>query len=382
MEKRAEELNNYSEKTMKENKIKLKEFLPIIILLVLIAAIVVLLLFRNREGKTSDPEVKTKYFYGFYSSQTGEVEMYFDTACSVYDYSGMDEGEFSALCGYMESSLEKYHKLFDIYNEYDGVVNLATINANAGNGPIKVSRELFEFLEYAVSLYDLTGGEMNIAMGSVLLLWHNAREAASSGSAVGVPEESTLREAFYHSNIENLRLDKENLTVELSDPLMRLDVGAVGKGYAAEMIAKRISEKGYSGIVIDLGGNLRAVGSKPSGDGWETGIRNPEVWSSEKYIKKVKIKNTSVVTSGDYERFFVADGVRYHHIIDKDTLMPADYFSSVTVITKHSGLADGLSTALFSMSYDDGCTLIDSIKVSGTDIKVVWVTKAGEVLEK
>jgi thiamine biosynthesis lipoprotein len=123
--------------------------------------------------------------------------------------------------------------------------------------------------------------------------------------------------------------------------------------------------------VLDVGGNLRIVGAKPDGNGWITGIKDPH--NASKYAEKLTLSDISCVTSGDYERYFEVDGIRYHHIIDKDTLYPAEHFSSVTVICRDSGLADALSTALFCMSYEEGRALVDALD----SVEVIWVTKAG-----
>jgi thiamine biosynthesis lipoprotein len=148
-------------------------------------------------------------------------------------------------------------------------------------------------------------------------------------------------------------------------------VGAIGKGYATEQAARMLIERGVSSYVLNVGGNIRVIGEKTNGDGWVTGITHPDRSSSEQFITKVIIKNTSLVTSGDYQRFYTVDGVRYHHVIDQETLMPADHFTSVSIFTPDSGLADALSTALFCMSYEDGLALVESI--GGVD--VIWVDK-------
>ena len=123
--------------------------------------------------------------------------------------------------------------------------------------------------------------------------------------------------------------------------------------------------------VLNIGGNIRIIGHKPDGSGWGTGIKDPA--NPEQYAAKLTIADTSCVTSGDYERFFTVDGVQYHHVIDKDTLMPAAYFSSVTILTPNSGLADALSTALFTMSYEDGLALVSAIG----NVDVLWITPDG-----
>ena len=154
---------------------------------------------------------------------------------------------------------------------------------------------------------------------------------------------------------------------------MSLDVGAVAKGYTAQKIAEYFTERNISGYVIDLGGNICAIGTKAGGDGWTTGIKNPLANVDTPYIAKIKISDISCVTSGDYERYYTVGGKRYHHIIDPDTLYPADYFSSVTILTRDSALADVLSTALFCMSESDGQSLLSNF----SGVEVMWVYKNG-----
>ncbi|MBR6776647.1 MAG: FAD:protein FMN transferase [Clostridia bacterium] len=299
---------------------------------------------------------------------------WFDTASTVYSYAEDGEEAFLANCKAVAAVLEDYHRLFDIYYEYSGVNNLCTVNRNAGKAPVKVDVKLIDFLEYAKELYTLTGGELNIAMGSVLFLWHNARTEANDGGEALLPDPSVLSEAAEHTDISSLIINREEGTVYISDPQMRIDVGALGKGYAVERAAEALYDRGVTGYVLNIGGNVRCIGERPSVGGWITGITNPDKESDEPFACRVTLKNVSCVTSGDYERFFTVDGKRYHHIIDKDTLMPAEHFSLVTVITEDSGLADGLSTALLCMSYEDGLALLSQIK----NAEAMWITPDGE----
>ena len=124
---------------------------------------------------------------------------------------------------------------------------------------------------------------------------------------------------------------------------------------------------------LNIGGNIRTIGTKASGDGWITGITNPDKSSDDEFVCRVSIKDISLVSSGDYERFYVVDGKPYHHIIDPKTNMPAEYFSSISIFTKDSALADALSTALFCMSYEDGLALTE--KIGG--VEVIWVDGDG-----
>ena len=296
---------------------------------------------------------------------------FFDTVSYVYSYAGDPQEDFAANCAEVSAILEEYHSLFDIYYEHSSVTNLKTINDNAGKEPLKVDQKLIDFLLYAKELYTLTNGEMNVMMGSVLSLWHDCREAASAGTGASIPDADALSEAALHTSISLLEIDEQNGTVRITDPNARIDVGALGKGYATEKAAEYLMAKGVDSYVLNIGGNIRIIGHKQDGSGWGTGIKNPQ--SPSQYALKLTIANTSCVTSGDYERYFVVDGVKYHHVIDKDTLMPASYFSSVTIITPNSALADALSTALFSMSYEDGLALVNRIG----NVEVLWITADG-----
>ena len=297
---------------------------------------------------------------------------FFDTVSYIYSYAGDSQEDFQANCKGAADMLGEYHRLFDIYYEYSEVNNLRTVNLNAGGEPVKVDQKLIDFLLYAVELYESTDGEMNVMMGSVLKLWHDCREEASASSAnARVPSKEALENAAQHTDISLLEIDKENLTVRITDPEARIDVGALGKGYATEKAAQYLENKGVNSYVLNIGGNIRIIGQKPDGNGWATGIKDPS--DTSQYAFYLTLSDTSCVTSGDYERFFVCDGVKYHHIIDKDTLMPSAFFSSVSVITKNSALADALSTALFSMSYEDGLALVNKLG----DIEVLWITADG-----
>ena len=303
---------------------------------------------------------------------------YFDTVCAVYSFLDESESIFEGRCKEAEAMLSYYHKLFDIYYEYDGVNNIRTINRAAGKNPVKVDKALIDFLVFAKEMYTLTNGEVNIAMGSVLKLWHNAREVAiDSPDEAYVPTVDELEEAALHTDINSIIIDEENSTVFITDSKTSIDVGALGKGYATDKVAEKLISLGADSYVLNFGGNIRTLGEKPNGDGWTTGITNPDKNSSESFVTTIILKDTSCVTSGNYERFFIHRGVRYHHIIDKDTLMPSRYFSSVTVLHESSAIADALSTALFSMSYEDGKALADSLGA-----RIIWVTEDFRVINE
>ena len=301
-------------------------------------------------------EPKKKIFYG-----------YFDTVSVFFDYSGMNKRKFNTVAAEVEASLKKYHELFDIYNEYDGVVNLATVNKMAGKGKVTVDKEIIDLLTFSKEMYDLTGGKVNIAMGAPLSLWHKLR-----GEGKRIPTKEELTPLGEHISIDSLLIYEDELCVEITDPEMTLDVGAIAKGYAAERIREELSQKGYSSLVLDLGGNLCTLGTKSDGSGWSSGIKNPlyaDGDSSEPYVRTVTLSGDALVTSGVYERNYTVDGVRYHHIIDPKTLMPENRYLSVTVQCGSSAVADALSTAVFNMDISEVEKFIKTL--SDTELTLV-----------
>ncbi len=306
-----------------------------------------------------------------YKTQTKDISyIYFDTVSIISSYGDTSEEEFAIYAKEADSLLGRYHKLFDIYHEYSGISNIYTINKNAGVSPVEVDDDLIEFLEYCKQLYTTTCGKTNIMLGSVLKIWHDHRELASEDpSSAAVPDHDRLTEAAKHASIDALVIDKDAKTVYITDPEASIDVGAIGKGYATERLYERLRSLGADSIALNIGGNLRTIGVKPSGEKWVSGITNPDRLSTQSFVCRVKIGDTSLVTSGNYERYYTVGGVKYHHIIDPVTLMPAGYFSSVSVFTEDSGLADALSTALFCMSYEDGLALIESLG----GVEAIWV---------
>lgn len=303
----------------------------------------------------------------------------FDTVTTIIGYAESKE-EFTALARQVQEQLAKYHRLFDIYHNYEGVNNLKTINDHAGVAPVKVDREIIALLLFAKAQYYATGGAVNIALGPVLKIWHDYRtQGILDPHAAEVPPRHLLVEAARYTTLEGLIIDEAAATVYLSDARMRLDVGAVAKGFAVERVARQLEAEGVSSLLLSVGGNIRAIGGKPDGKGvapWKIGIKNPDPESPVPQLCNVLIRGEAVVSSGVYERYYTVDGTRYHHIIDPHTLMPADYFTSVTVISRDSGLADALSTALFILPLETGLELVEGLD----GVEALWVTDSGEVI--
>lgn len=312
----------------------------------------------------------------------GKTERYSKSDVTVFDTQtviiGYDtsKASFDKKADAVLDELRRLHRLFDIYYEYDGTSNLKTVNNMAGISPVKVERDIIDLLKYCKYIYEVTNGYTNVAMGSVLRLWHDCRSAAvDDPSSATLPSPEALTAAAAHTDINDIIIDEENMTVYLADSEMRLDVGAVAKGYAAELAARFIKECGWDGIALSVGGNIRTVGLKPGCEMWDMGIQNPDLDSENAYFCKVSADgDTAIVTSGSYQRYYTVDGVRYHHIIDPDTLMPKNDFLSVSVICDDSGLGDGLSTALFNMSEDEGRKILLQLNA-----EAAWVYADGTV---
>ncbi len=309
-------------------------------------------------SKTQNAAVHSEVFYS-----------YFDTVSEISSYSGDSQTVFHENAAAVSKLLEHWHKILDIYHEYEGINNLCTVNRCAGGEAVKVDKDLIDFVLYAKDMCTLTNGEMDISLGAVLRLWHDARGA----EVPYLPSKEILEEASKHVGFDKLEIDVNECTLRLTDPKASLDPGALGKGYAAEKAAQMLISKNITGYVINLGGNIRCIGTKADGSSWVTGIRDPN--NPEKLAVTLKIADCSCVTSGGYERYFTVDGVRYPHIIDKDTLMPATGLSSVSVICKDSALADALTTALFCMSYEDGLALVSSLD----DVQALWISDDGSL---
>ena len=299
---------------------------------------------------------------------------YFDTVITITGYEYTQE-DFDAVSKEALDLLGEYHRLYTIYHRFDGLENLCTINelVDGEHRTVTVDRRIIDLLIYAKEMYTLTVGIMNIAMGSVLSLWHDYRTIGMDNpTEASLPPMNKLLSAAEHTDIEKMVIDEENCTVTLPDPLMKLDVGAISNGYATERVALHLEQKGITGYVLNVGGNVRTIGAKADGDNWTIGIENPD---GEEYLAYLSLNGQSVVTSGSYQRFYYVDGKAYHHIIHPDTLMPAENFTSVSIVCNNSGLGDALSTALFCLSYEQGKTLIETI----SDAEAMWVAKDGNI---
>lgn len=316
------------------------------------------------------PHHKNKYTEYFFD--------YFDTVTEISGYESSKK-DFDRVVEEVKDKLTYYHKLYDIYNEYEGINNIATINRKARfeENALEVSEEIIDLLLYAKELCELTDGKFDPSMGLVTSIWHDHREKGKRDPEnAELPSREALMEADSYTDINKLVINSENGTVYIDDSKMTMDVGAIAKGYACEQTAKYLDSQNISGYILNIGGNVRTVGSKPDGNDWTIGIENPIV-EENPYVFLASVSGgKSVVTSGVYQRFYIVDGKKYHHIIDPETLMPSDRYLSVSVLSSDSGLGDALSTALYNMDYNSGKALVESL----TGVEALWVLESGEIL--
>lgn len=294
----------------------------------------------------------------------------FDTVTVVKGAAESKEA-FEETARMVQDELTRYHQLFDVYSGYEGLNNLKTVNDMAGAAPVEVEKPIIDLLLDCRSYYELSGGKVNVAMGGVLKLWHDARSQGLDDPAnAKLPDMAALQEAAAHSSFNAVVIDEAASTVYISDPLVRLDVGAVAKGWAAQ----RVAEKMPPNMLLSVGGNVCATGPKTeNGEPWVIGVQNPD-GAGDSYLHTLYVTGGSYVTSGDYQRAYTVDGKLYHHIIDPDTLMPSAYWRSVTVVCDDSGLADALSTALFVLPREDGQKLLDE-----RGAMAMWVDSQGGI---
>lgn len=303
----------------------------------------------------------------------------FNTLITVVGYT-KTEAEFDEYFQLAQARFKELHRLYDIYNSYDGINNVKTINDMAGIEPVQVDQDLLALIILGKKWALTSSGKTNIALGPVLKIWHDYRTEGNDDPLNAMePPRELLEQAAQYTDIEKVIIDEENSTIFLSDSKMSLDLGAIAKGYATELIAQELEAAGLSSGAINSGGNVRTIGQPLDGkrEKWSVGIFDPDstLFSENRDLDTVFVKNASVVSSGDYQRYYYVGGVRYHHLIDPATLWPGNYYRAVTVVTEDSGLADLYSTELFLLPYEESLALADSLD----GVEAVWVMPDGEV---
>ena len=266
----------------------------------------------------------------------------------------------------VQEGFAEIHRLEAILSTWIPGSELSRVNASAGQKAIAVSPETLEILTQSLKMNRLTQGRFNIAIGPAVEVWNVSREGR-------IPSPQELDAARPLINLENLRIDQESRTAYLMVPGMRVDIGGVGKGYAADLAAEVMKQAGAIGGVVAISGDIKTFGRLPEGDSFVFGIQHPR--KEGILLGLLELEDEAVSTAGDYQRYFMKDGVRYHHILDPQTLQPARLSQSVTVVAQDGVLADGLDTGIFVMGPEKGMALLE--KLDG--VEGVIVGQAGDI---
>lgn len=230
-----------------------------------------------------------------------------------------------------------------------------TLNQAAGKEYTQLSPDTFYVLEKGKYFSELSGGKFDITIGPLVKLWNIGADKAA------IPRESEIKAKASLVNYKDLLLNKQNLSAKLNTPGMMVDLGGIAKGYAADEAIRVIKEAGYQHAMVNIGGNVLTLNTKPDGGYWRLGLQDPLKPRGE-YMGIVKLNNQTLVTSGSYERYFEVDGKRYHHILNPQTGYPEENsILSVSIITKVSIDADALSTTIFMLGLEKGMQLIENL---------------------
>lgn len=283
----------------------------------------------------------------------------FDTVISVQIFDSVDEDVLKGC----EKLCKKYDSMFS--NKIEDS-EISRINSAGGN-PVEVSKETIKLIKKGIYYSEMSDGVFDITIAPVSNLWDFKAETPL------VPSPEAIAEAVSHVNYENIII-RDN-TVKLTDPHAGIDLGAIAKGYIADRIKDYLEEEGVRHAMINLGGNVLAMGSKLDGSDYNIGIQKPFDETGEP-ITSVKISDKSVVTSGIYQRYFKPDGKIYHHILDPNTGYPCENnLYSVTILTDSSLTADALSTTCFLLGYDRGMKLINQLD----NVDAVFITNDNQI---
>lgn len=296
-----------------------------------------------------------------------QSRIYMDTVCSINLY---DQGT-ERLYNEVFERISQIEKACSVTLEDS---DLSRVNLAAGLRPEPVSYDVYNLFEISRRVSEISEGAFDISMNPVISLWGINTENAR------VPEQNEIAAALENVGWERIHFAGEDVPWCHLERGMSLNLGAVAKGYCADVVCEILDEKNVQKAIVDLGGNIYCYGKKEDGNLWTVGIKNPEEPSGEPLLK-LRTEETSVVTSGIYERFLERNGKQYHHIFDPETGYPAhNELASVTVICKASTAADALSTTFFVLGQEKSLIKIPLFeKLFGMDIDVVFIHKDGSV---
>lgn len=267
----------------------------------------------------------------------------------------------------IQAGFDEIKRLERLLSTWIASSELSQVNAEAGHHPVRVSRETFEVVAKSLEIARLTDGGFNIAVGPAVEAW-------SVTERQDIPTNEELERLKGLVDWTSIQLNQDEQTIFLPHQGMRIDVGGIGKGYAADRAATEMKRVGAQGGVIALSGDIKTFGALPDADGFPVGIKHPRQEGA--LIAVIDLRDEAISTAGDYERFFEREGIRYHHILEPATLQPARACQSVTVIGKEGTLVDGLDTGIFVLGPERGMALVERLP----DIEAIIVDQHGRVM--
>ena len=305
----------------------------------------------------------------FYQQRTREYvseQFLMDTLMTIRVYG--DDPEM--LRAAVAAAYHEMHRIADLADRFPppgtpacNLSDVCRINEQAGIAPVRVDADTLAMLALAKKYHDLSAGAFDVTIGPVMDLWGFA------GDTPHIPPRDRIAETLTLVDSDLLQVNAPEQTVYLPKVGMKLDLGAVAKGYATEKALQALEKSGIKKALIDAGGNIRVLGTNVRNSPWRIGIKDPR--QGDAIVAVVALEDAAAVTSGDYYRYFEVDGQRYHHILDPRSGYPANTNKSVTVISKDAGLADVLSTALFVMKGEEAVLLAEKLGV------VLFLVSAG-----
>lgn len=294
-----------------------------------------------------------------------QSEIAMDTVLTITVVAPTEEEAKTAI----DAAMAEVRRLEGLLNFWADDSEIAAIYRNAGTGPVKVSPDTLAMIKAAMYVSEQTAGAFDPTVGPLMRLWDFRK------MKMPAPEEVSKRLGLV--DYKAMKVDPAASTAFLAVRGMSFDTGGIAKGYAVDRAVERLKAAGIKSGMVALAGDIRAFGARPGGGKpWRVGIRDPRAREGQDdVIATVTLTDQAISTSGDYERFFVRDGVRYHHILDPATGMPARGTRSISVITKQSAMADGFSTGAFVMGPRAGMALLQGL---GMDAFII--TEEGEML--
>jgi len=252
-------------------------------------------------------------------------------------------------------AIEEIKRIERLFTTFDESSQTNLINKNAGIAPVIVDKEVYDLIERSKKISTLTQGAFDITYGSIDKRLWNFDETMTS-----LPDPEVAKQLVRLINYRNVIIDEKNCSVFLKEKGMRIGFGGIGKGYAAEKAKSLLQQKGVKSGIINAAGDLTAWGYQPNGKPWTIGIADPE--TKRQAFSFLEITNTSIATSGNYEKFILIDGKKYSHTIDPKTGLPVRGIKSVTIICPNAEIADAMATPVMIMGIKTGLDMLNQMK--------------------